>query len=68
MTYNMKDLRLHTLRGDIQTCLMDGMSKKGCWNLLYNRYVHGVEIPITREEFISVLDEQCRKAEDWFRQ
>jgi len=59
----MTKLRLQTLRGDIQTCLMDGLSRRGVWELLYSRYVHGTEVPITKEDLNSVLDEECRKVE-----
>ena len=61
----MKDLRIHTLRGDIQTCGMDGLSKKGIRELLFSRYVHGSEIPVTENEFTAVLDEEYKKVEAW---
>jgi len=61
----MKELRLHTLRGDIQSSGMDGLSKKGIRDLLFNRYVHGTEIPITAKEFNTVLDEEYKKVEAW---
>lgn len=62
---NMKELRLHTLRGDIQSCGMDGLSKKGIRQLLFSRYVHGTEIPITGDEFNNVLAEEYQKVEAW---
>ena len=65
MDLTMKELRLHTLHGDIQSCGMDGLSKKGIRELLYNRYVHGTEIPVTKEEFDSVLNEEYKKVEAW---
>jgi len=61
----MRDLRLHTLRGDIQSCGMDGMSKRGIRELLFARYVHGIEIPVTKEEFYSILNEEYKKVEAW---
>ncbi|MDR1706260.1 MAG: hypothetical protein LBS19_16495 [Clostridiales bacterium] len=57
----LKELRLHTLRGDIQTCGMDGLSKEGIRQLLYRRYVRGAEIPVTGQEFSAVLDEEYAK-------
>jgi len=61
----LKELRLHTLAGDVQTCGMDGLSKKGIRQLLFARYVHGTEIPITKDEFDSALDEQYEKVKAW---
>jgi hypothetical protein len=65
MDIDMKELRLHTLRGDIQSCGMDGLSKKGIRDILFRRYVHGVEIPITAEEFNATLDEEYIKVKAW---
>ena len=65
MELTMKELRLHTLRGDIQSCGMSGMNKQGIWRLLFKRYVLGTEIPISREEFINTLDTEYEKVEAW---
>ena len=62
---DMKELQLHTLRGDIQSCGMDGLSKKGIRQLLFARYVHTLDTPITKDEFNDVLDEQYTKVEAW---
>ena len=64
MELTMKELRLHTLRGDVQSCGMDGMSKKGIKDLLYARYVRR-ENPITQEDFMEVLDAEYAKVEMW---
>ena len=65
MNLNMKELRLHTLRGDVQSCGMDGLSNKGIRELLFSRYVHGKENPVTKEEFNRVLEEEYQKVESW---
>ena len=65
MNMTMKDLRIHTLRGDIQSCGMSGYNKKGITSILFDRYVNGTEIPITKAEFNSVLNEEYKKIEDW---
>ena len=62
--YNMKELRLHTLRGDIQTCGTDGMNKRGIRGLLQNRYVN-LDTDITIDEFNNVLNEEYAKVEAW---
>jgi len=61
---DLKELQLHTLRGDIQTCGMDGMKKEGIRKFLFERYVNG-EIPMTEMEFINTLNEQYAKVEEW---
>jgi hypothetical protein len=61
----LKELRLHTLRGDILTCGMDGLSKEGIRRTLYRRYVRGTEIPVTGQEFDAVLDEEYAKVAAW---
>ena len=66
MDLTMKELRLHTLRGDIQQIGMESdFNKRGIREILYNRYVHGTEIPVTKAEFNSVLDEEYKKVEAW---
>ena len=65
MELTMKELRLHTLRGDIQSCGMGGMSKRGIQELLFPRYVHGTEIPLTQGEFNRTLNEEYKKVEAW---
>ena len=64
MELTMKELRLHTLIGDVQSCGMDGMSKKGIKGLLFARYVRR-ENPITEDEFIDILDTEYAKVEAW---
>jgi len=62
----MKELRLHTLRGDIQQIGMESdYNKRGIRKILERRYVHGAEIPVTQAEFDSVLDEEYKKVEAW---
>ena len=69
MELTMKELRLHTLRGDIQQIGMESdYNKRGIKEILYQRYVHGTENPITGEEFTSVLEEEYKKVEAWRRQ
>ena len=66
MIETMKDLRLHTLRGDIQEVGMSGYNKKGIRNILKNRFVNpNSEIPITNTEFEETLNEQYAKVEAW---
>ena len=65
MELTMKELRLHTLRGDVQSCGMDGMSKKGIRDLLFARYVRHGENPVTQDEFTDALDEEYAKVEAW---
>jgi len=64
MTCNMKELRLHTLRGDIQSCGMDGMNERGIRRLLELRYVN-LNSDITIDEFDRVLVEEYGKVEAW---
>ena len=62
----MKELRLHTLRGDIQQIGMESnWGKRGIRSILEQRYVHGTEIPVTQAEFDSVLDEEYKKVQAW---
>ena len=65
MDLNMKELRLHTLKGDIQSCGRDGLSKKGMKEILFQRYVYGTEIPVTAAEFNRILNEEYTKVEAW---
>ena len=64
MEMTMREARLHTLRGDVQSCGMDGMSKKGIKGLLFARYVRR-ENPITEAEFMDILDTEYAKVETW---
>ena len=65
----MKELRLHTLRGDIQQIGMESSHNKcGIRSILEQSYVHGAEIPIAQTEFDSVLDEEYEKVADWRNQ
>jgi hypothetical protein len=59
----MKELRLHTLRGDILFCGKDGLSKERIRQLLHSQYVNGKECPITEREFSAALDEEYAKVE-----
>ncbi len=61
----LKELQLHTLRGDIQSCGMDGLSKEGNRKILYSRYVHGTEIPVSKQEFNTILTTEYEKVEAW---
>ncbi|MCL2509178.1 MAG: hypothetical protein FWF05_08390 [Oscillospiraceae bacterium] len=62
----MKALRLHTLRGDIQQLGMEtGYNKRGIRGILFERYVCGMETPITKDEFDSVLTEEYAKVKAW---
>lgn len=53
-----RELRLHTLVGDIQQCGMDGMKKHGIRRLLAARYR---DLP----DFEEVLDREYAKVEAW---
>ena len=59
-----KDLRLHTLKGDIHTCLKDGMTVAGTRNLLKARYVTRKElgVTLTSAEFETTLATVAAKA------
>jgi len=66
MDLTMKDLRLHTLRGDIQQIGMESdYNKRGIRKILEQRYVCGTDIPVTQEEFDSTLNEEYIKVEAW---
>jgi hypothetical protein len=58
MDLTMKELRLHTLRGDIQQCGMDGMNEQGIRRLLKARYA---DLP----EFEETLAREYAKVEAW---
>lgn len=64
MNLDMKELTLHTLRGDIQGSGMDGMNKRGIKGLLFSRYVNA-ERKVTKDEFNSTLDTEYAKVEAW---
>ena len=66
MDLNMKELRIHTLRGDIQQIGMESdYNKRGIRKILEQRYVHGTESPVTQAEFDSALDDEYKKVEAW---
>jgi len=56
----MKELKLHTLTGDIQECGMAGMSRRQISRMLGPRYVNP-ETDITREEFAEILEREYDK-------
>jgi hypothetical protein len=56
----MKELKLHTLIGDIQECAMSGMNKRQIRRLLETRYVN-LDTDITEDEFTEVLDREYKK-------
>lgn len=62
MKPTMKELRIHTLRGDIQVCGEGGLSRNGIWTLLFRIYVRG-DNPIPEEEFSAVMAEEYAKVE-----
>ena len=66
MALEMKELRLHTLRGDIQQIGMEtDYNKRDIRSILERRYVHGAEIPVSQAEFDSVLTEEYKKVAAW---
>jgi len=62
MEMTMRDLKLHTLRGDILSCAMDGLNERGIRNLLEERYVN-LNTDITIDEFNAILSQEYAKAE-----
>jgi len=60
----MKELRIHTLIGDIQQCGVDGMNKKGIQEQLAQQYVNP-DSDITMNEFGNILDREYAKVEAW---
>ena len=59
----MKELKLHTLIGDIQECAMSGMNKRQIRRLLETRYVN-LDTDITEDEFTEVLDREYKKVKE----
>lgn len=60
----IRELRLHSLRGDIQQCGMEGLNKLGLRHLLEPQYVHaGSEINAV--EFTQILEEEYPKIMKW---
>lgn len=57
----MKELKLHTLTGDIQECGMAGMSKRQIRGMLEPRFVTP-ESGITAGEFADALEREYAKA------
>ena len=61
---NYKEMRMYTLRGDVYTCGVDGMTKFGIRKLLKERYVNLDEI-LTIDEFNDILDAEYKKVIAW---
>jgi hypothetical protein len=59
-----KELKLHTLAGDIQSAGMEGRSKAAIARFLKPRYVNP-ETGISVSEFAAALDEQFAKVTAW---
>lgn len=65
MDLTMKELRIHTLRGDIQQIGMESdYNKRGIRSILGKRYVNP-DSGITEEEFNLILSEEYKKVETW---
>ena len=65
----MKELRLHTLRGDIQQIGMEtDYNKLGIHKILEKQYVRDSKGSLTQAEFDSVLDEEYKKVSAWRKQ
>lgn len=65
MGLTMKELRIHTLRGDIQQIGMESnYNKLGIRSILEKRYVN-LDSDITEEEFNQILSEEYKKVETW---
>ena len=65
MELTMKELRMHTLRGDIQQIGMEtGYNKCGIRSILEQRYVNADSV-ITEDEFSRILIEEYKKVEAW---
>jgi len=65
MGLTMKELRIHTLRGDIQQIGMESnYNKLGICSILEKRYVN-LDSDITEDEFNRILSEEYKKVETW---
>lgn len=65
MDLTMKELRIHTLRGDIQQIGMESdYNKLGIRSILEKRYVN-LDSDITEDEFNRILSEEYKKVETW---
>lgn len=65
MDLTMKELRIHTLRGDIQQIGMESSyNKRGIRSILEKRYVN-LDSDITGDEFNWILSEEYKKVETW---
>ena len=65
MDLRMKELRIHTLRGDIQQIGMESSyNKRGIRSILERRYVNP-DSDMTEEEFSRILAEEYKKVEVW---
>lgn len=65
MDLTMKELRIHTLRGDIQQIGMESSyNKLGIRTILEKRYVN-LDSDITEDEFNQILSDEYKKVETW---
>ena len=65
MELTMKELRMHTLRGDIQQIGMESnYNKRGIRSILEQRYVNP-DSAITEDEFSRILSEEYKKVVAW---
>ena len=65
MELTMKELKMHTLRGDIQQIgTKSSYNKRGIRSILEQRYVNA-DSDITQDEFNRILTEEYKKVEAW---
>ena len=65
MELTMKELKMHTLRGDIQQIGMESnYNKRGIRSIMEQRYVNA-DSDITQDEFNRILSEEYKKVEAW---
>ena len=68
MELTMKELKMHTLRGDIQQIGMEtSYNKRGIRSILEQRYVN-LDSDITQDEFDRILSEEYIKVVAWCTQ
>jgi len=68
MDLTMKELKIHTLRGDIQQIGIESdYNENGIRNILEKRYVN-TDGNITQEEFSEILTEEYNKVQTWRNQ
>jgi hypothetical protein len=61
----LKELQLHTLRGDIQQIGMEtDYNKRGIRNILQKRFIN-LNSNVTLNDFNKVLSEEYKKVETW---